>query len=160
MTTEITFNRVELTELNQAESKKYVDKLDEIAEHKRGLEKRNSDSELQIQAIQEELKQLDAEALQELDLEKVKGIGTKRKELEEQLADISILEDYKIKQIIREQVESDEVKSLAVAADGEYSVYNQQVEGVLKQLEAEVTRLKSSKDNHLRRAGMLKKVSF
>lgn len=160
MTTEITFNKVELTELNQAESKKYLDKLEEIAEQKRSLEAGNIERERQIQAIQKELEQLEFAEAKELDLEKAKAISLQRKALEEQLADIRLLEDYKIKETIRERVQSEEVKALEAAADAEYSAYNQQAEDALKQLEAEVTRLKSSKENHLRRAGMLKKVSF
>lgn len=160
MTNEMTFNKVELTELNQAESKKYLDKLEEIAEQKRSLEARNIEGERQILAIQKELEQLEFAEAKELDIEKAKAISLQRKALEDQLADIRILEDYKLKEIIRERVQSEEVKALEAAADVEYSAYNQQAEEVLKQLEAEVTRLKSSRDNHLRRAGQLKKVSF
>lgn len=160
MTNEMTFNKVELTEVNQAESKKYLDKLEEIAEQKRSLEARNIENEKQILAIQKELEQLEFAEAKELDLEKAKAISLQRKALEEQRADIRLLEDYKIKEIIRERVQSEEVKALEAAADVEYSAYSQQAEEVLKQLEAEVTRLKSSRDNHLRRAGQLKKVSF
>lgn len=160
MTTEITFNKVELTELNQTESKKYLEKLEEIAEQKRSLEARNIENEKQILAIQKELEQLEFAEAKELDLEEAKAISLQRKALDDQLADIRVLEDYKLKEIIRERVQSEEVKALEGAADVEYSAYNQQAEEVLKQLEAEVTRLKSSRDNHLRRAGQLKKVSF
>lgn len=160
MTAEITFNKVELTELNQTESKKYLEKLEEIAEQKRSLEARNVEGERQIQAIQKELEQLEFAEAKELDIEKAKAISLQRKALDDQRADIRLLEDYKIKEIIRERVQSEEVKALEAAADVEYSAYSKQAEDALKQLEAEVTRLKSSRENHLRRAGLLKKVSF
>lgn len=160
MTKTIIFNKVELTELNQAESKKYVQKLEEIEEYGKQLKKQNADNVLLIQSIQEELGQLNEEKTLSVDIDRIKAIGAEQKALEQKLSEIVLIEEHNIANAVRKRLESADVKELAIAADKEHSKYSAEVDEVLSVMEAEVERLKRSKVEHLRGVGARKKTSF
>lgn len=146
---EITFKKVELTEDKQTAAKKYVEKLNSLIEHRQGLEAMSAAAVTRNQQIREELDSLNVEQALELDMDKLKAIDAKRRELKGEALDLFILDDSKIKMVIRESFKSEEVKALAAASGNEHRAFNKEVDELMKELNTEIERLKRIKREHL-----------
>lgn len=147
--TEVTFKKVELTEEKQKESQKYVVKLNSLLEYKQGLISKSAAAAERNQQIQEELEQLNVEHALEIDPGKLKEIDSKRKELKGEAVDLVSIGEQQIRKVIRESVKSQEVKDMGAASDYEQRVFAKEVDGVIKELESEIERLKLLKKEHL-----------
>lgn len=146
---DITFKKVELTEDNQKHSQKYLDKLNEILDYKRALDSRKNVAASQVKGLQEELETLNANYVLELDPGKQEAMDIQRRELKERISNLLLLANTDFKRVLKEKMDTKEVKDLAAAALNETAEYDKAVNELVEQLEDEIFRLQQSTREHL-----------
>lgn len=145
----ITFKRIELTDENQTESKKFLDKVQMLRDKQLDMRNGNTAALKRMGEIDAELDQLNSEQVLELDVDKLKELSKRKNELNTEKENLFILDEQKIRQIIRSGVKSDEVYALSSESSTEYAAFSKEVDQTLAELKDEVKRLEKLKNDHL-----------
>lgn len=145
----ITFKRIELTDENQTESKKFLDKVQMLRDKQLDMRNGNVEALDRMSEIDAELDQLNSEQVLELDVDKLKDLSKRKNELNAEKENLFVLEEQKIRQIIRSGVKSDEVYALSSAAGKEYAAFNTEVKQTIAELQEEIKRLEKLTNSHL-----------
>lgn len=146
---EITFKKIELTDENQTDSKKFLDKVQMLRDKQLDMRNGNTAALKRMGEIDAELDRLNSEQVLELDLDKLKEISKKKSELNTEKENLFILDEQKIRQIVRNGVKSDEVYALSSAAGKEYAAFNTEVKQTIAELQEEIKRLEKLTNSHL-----------
>lgn len=154
---EIAFKKIELTDENQTESKKFLDKVQMLRDKQLDMRNGNAESLKRMSELDAELDQLNSEQILELDVDKLKELSKRKNELNAEKENLFILDEQKIRQIVRNGVKSDEVYALSSASNAEYAAFNTEVKQTIAELKEEIKRLEKLTNSHLnQRAGTVK----
>lgn len=146
---EITFKKIELTDENQTDSKKFLDKVQMLRDKQLDMRSGNAATIERMGEIDAELNQLNSEQVLELDVDKLKELSKRKNELNAEKENLFILDEQKIRQIVRSGVKSDEVYALSSVSNAEYSAFSKEVDQTIAELKDEVKRLEKLKNDHL-----------
>ena len=145
----ITFKRIELTDENQTDSKKFLDKVQMLRDKQLDMRNGNTEALKRMGEIDTELDRLNSEQVLELDVDKLKDLSKRKNELNTEKENLFVLDEQKIRQIVRSGVKSDEVYALSSVSNTEYAAFSKEVDQTIAELKDEVKRLEKLKNDHL-----------
>lgn len=145
----VTFKRIELTDDKQTKSLKFLDKVQMLRDKQLDMRNGNTAALKRMQEIDAELNQLNSDQVLELDVDKLKEISRRKSDLSIEKGNLFIMDEPKIRQIIRSGVKSDEVYALSSASNIEYAAFRTEIDQTIAELKDEVKRLEKLKNDHL-----------
>ena len=149
MKEEINMAKVELNEKKQVKASAYLKRLNELETYQAALEKKKADAKAEIGVLHDQLKVLNIDYFTVIDEVAANAINTKRRVLKDRIADLELVMQMDIKNIVRDKLFKDAEFTLMMnQSQKEFLQFRGEVEAEIKELQKQIEELEDLWRSH------------